>query len=64
MEVDAMDQAESESAKKSLAEQLWLAYFNSYLYEHGVISEADRNRMAIQIKNRNQSKTRSRTMER
>ena len=38
--------------RKALAEQLWLAYFNSYLFEHGVISESDRNRMAIEIKHR------------
>ena len=37
---------------KALAEQLWLAYFNDYLFEHGVISESDRNRMAIEIKHR------------
>jgi len=38
--------------RKALAELLWLAYFNSYLFEHGVISESDRNRMAIEIKHR------------
>lgn len=50
--------------EKSLAEQLWLAYFNSYLFEHGVITESARNRMAIQIKNRKPSNNCPGTMER
>lgn len=38
--------------KKALAEKLWLLYFNQYLFEKGVISEQDRNRMKIQIESR------------
>ena len=47
-----MAQFDPDFAKKDLNEQLWLAYFNSYLYEHGVITESARNSMAIEIKNR------------
>ena len=38
--------------KQSLTERLWLAYFNSYLYEKGIISEFERNRMIAKIGNR------------
>lgn len=41
-----------EQEKKSLAEKLWLAYFNQYLYEHNLITEAQRNRMALKIDSR------------
>lgn len=41
-----------EQQKTALMEQLWLAYFNSYLYENKLITEAQRNRMIIKIENR------------
>ena len=44
--------SDSESGRKAMAEQLWLMYFNTYLYEHGIITEKERNLMAVQIKNR------------
>ena len=47
-----MAEYDSASARNDLGERLWLAYLNSYLYEHGVITESERNRMAIEIKNR------------
>lgn len=31
--------------KKSMAEQLWLHYFNAILYEKGLITESQRNRI-------------------
>ena len=34
------------------AEQIWLHYFNRYLFEHGLITEAEKNRMALRIDNR------------
>ena len=34
-----------EQAKKELAEQLWLSYYNQVLFEAGLITEAERNRM-------------------
>lgn len=39
--------------KKSLAEQLWLHYFNSVLYEKELIAEAQRNRISNMINARN-----------
>ena len=44
---------------KRVAEQLWLEYFNNYLFEHGVITEKERNRMVSAIaadQNRKQQK--------
>jgi len=42
----------AERQKKSLAEKLWLAYFNQYLYEQNMITETQRNRLALQIESR------------
>ena len=42
----------AEQEKKSLAEKLWLAYFNQYLYKQNMITEAQRNRLALQIESR------------
>lgn len=44
-----------EQEKKSLAEKLWLAYFNQYLYERNLITEVERNRLASQIESRRAS---------
>lgn len=45
----------AEQEKKSLAEKLWLAYFNQYLYEQNMITEVQRNRLALQIESRRAS---------
>lgn len=45
----------AEQEKKSRTEKLWLAYFNRYLYEQNVITEAQRNRLALQIESRKAS---------
>lgn len=39
----------AEQQRVSLSERLWLAYFNSYLYEKGMITEAERNKMILKI---------------
>ena len=39
--------------KKYMAEQLWLDYFNQTLYEKGLITESERNRMSNKIASRN-----------
>ena len=39
----------SENEKQSVIEKLWLIYFNDTLYEKGLITEAERNRMANKI---------------
>lgn len=45
----------TEQEKKSFAEKLWLAYFNQYLYEQNLITEMQRNRMALKIESRKAS---------
>ena len=45
----------AEQQRKSLAEKLWLAYFNQYLYEQNIITETQRNRLALQIESRRAS---------
>ncbi len=35
--------------KQSLTERLWLAYFNNYLYEKGIILESNRNKIITKI---------------
>ena len=37
---------------RSTIEQLWLTYYNDTLYEKGVITEDERNKMRIKIKSR------------
>lgn len=35
--------------RQDLAGQLWLSYYNRVLYEKGIITEKERNRMALKI---------------
>ncbi len=42
----------TEQRKQSVIEQLWLSYFNDTLYKKGVITETERNKMRVKIKNR------------
>lgn len=42
----------SEQRLRSIMEQLWLSYYNDTLYEQGVITEDERNKMRIKIKSR------------
>lgn len=56
----SMASEESKKAEKALAEEIWLTYFNNYLYEHGVITETERNRMfgmILERKSRKASRT-------
>lgn len=39
----------NEEQRISLHERLWLAYFNQYLYENGMISESQRNKIKNMI---------------
>ena len=41
--------------KQNIAEQFWLLYYNQYLFEHGFITEQERNRMVNRINNRKTS---------
>ena len=42
----------TEQKKQSVLEKLWLTYYNDTLYEKGVITEDERNRMRVRIKTR------------
>lgn len=49
----ARQEAQSNAqARKALAEQLWLHYYNSTLFARGLITEQARNRMADLIQAR------------
>jgi hypothetical protein len=45
----------SEQQRKMVAEELWLNYFNRVLFERGIITESERNRMTTLIANRPRS---------
>lgn len=38
-----------EQRRKETAARIWLSYYNRVLYEEGVITERERNRMALKI---------------
>ena len=42
----------SEKQKQMILEQLWLTYYNDTLYANGVITEEERSRMRVRIRNR------------
>ena len=42
----------SEQNVQSVIEQLWLTYYNDTLYQKGLITEDERNKMRIKIKSR------------
>ena len=42
----------SEQTIQATIQQLWLTYYNDTLYAKGLITEDQRNRMRIKIKNR------------
>lgn len=48
----------SEERRKELAEELWLNYFNRYLFEHGTISEREYKIMVEKIASRKSKKSR------
>ena len=45
----------AEQQKKLMAEEMWLHYFNQTLFIKGVITEAERNRIANMIASRSMS---------
>lgn len=47
-----MNNRDFERERKMLAEEMYLNYFNNYLYNQGVISKRDRDKMAIEIMHR------------
>lgn len=44
-----MNNRDYERERRLLAEEMYLNYFNNYLYNHGVISRRDRDRMTVEI---------------
>ena len=42
----------SQQRRRSIMEQLWLTYYTDTLYEKGIITEDERNKMRIKIKSR------------
>ena len=52
---DVMERKMSEQKKQAIIEQLWLTYFNDTLYEKGLITEDQRNKMRTKIKIRSAS---------
>lgn len=45
----------TEQKKESVLQKLWLTYYNDTLYEKGLITEAERNKMRVKIKSRDYS---------
>lgn len=48
----------TEQKKSAVIEQLWLTYYNDTLFAKGLITEDQRNKMRLRIKNRTSSITR------
>ena len=48
----------TEEKKQSVLDQLWLTYYNDTLYANGLITEQERNKMRVKIRNRNSSLSR------
>lgn len=49
----------AEQQKRSFAEKMWLSYFNQYLFENNMLSEAERNRMISKIESRKSTKSKN-----
>lgn len=41
--------APTNERKQVVAEKLWLTYFNNYLFDHGLITEQERNAVSAKI---------------
>lgn len=59
-----MNNRDFERERKMLAEEIYLNFFNNYLYQNGVISKRDRDRMAVEIIHRKPLPKQSHEMER
>ncbi len=47
----------NEQRRRSAAEQLWLHYYNQTLFDKGLITESERNRMTNRINARKERET-------
>ena len=54
----AMKPGMTEQKKQAVIEQLWLSYYNDTLFAKGLITEEQRNKMRIKIRNRTASRQR------
>ena len=54
----AMKPGMTEQKKQAVIEQLWLTYYNDTLFAKGLITEEQRNKMRIKIRNRPASRQR------
>ncbi|WP_251315911.1 hypothetical protein [Flintibacter muris] len=43
------EQKSNEQRRKETAAKVWLSYYNRVLYEKGIITERERNRMVLKI---------------
>lgn len=43
------EQKFNEQRRKETAVKIWLSYYNRVLYEKGIITERERNKMALKI---------------
>lgn len=48
----------TEQKKQAVMEQLWLTYYNDTVFAKGLITEDQRNKMRVKIKNRCSSRER------
>lgn len=55
---DRTRDTKEQQKNNAIFEQLWLTYFNDTLYAKGIITEEQRNKMRIKIKNRTVSTNR------
>lgn len=44
-------QKSNENARKEMAARTWLSYYNRVLYEKGIITERERNKIEVKINN-------------
>ena len=52
----------SDDREKRVAEDIWLNYFNRYLFEHGTISEKEYKKMTEKIATRKAKLSKSRVI--
>ncbi len=55
---NAMLPGMTEQKKQAVIERLWLTYYNDTLFSKGLITEEQRNKMRIKIRNRSAPKQR------
>ena len=55
---NAMLPGMTEQKKQAVIERLWLTYYNDTLFAKGLITEEQRNKMRIKIRNRTVSRQR------